>query len=292
MDHLSFNRAIESIRSDRHSGASELARRCLSIVAESAHETPASSATELKQLLVKQASQLATIRPSMTPIENLLNHWRTAVSKLPETELSVMREQAVTAAHDLIKTSHQAVHRCAALAAEHIGANKTLFTHSLSSTVMDVFELLSTQGVQAIITESRPLNEGYLLAKQLSKWHIPTTLITDAQMGLFITKADAVLVGADSQLPDGSLINKAGTYPLALMAQEHDIPFYVCCESFKHRTESMGTPELETMDVAELQIPPLTGVSIQNIYFDITPAHMISAWFNENEISQNAQQHL
>ena len=141
-----------------------------------------------------------------------------------------------------------------------------------------------SQGTQAIITESRPLNEGHLLAKQLSEWHILTTLITDAQMGLFITQADAVLVGADTLLADGSLINKAGTYPLALLAHEHSIPFYVCCESFKQRTEAMGTPELEKMNIAELQAPQLSGVAIQNIYFDITPAHLISAWFDEDEM--------
>jgi translation initiation factor 2B subunit (eIF-2B alpha/beta/delta family) len=291
MDHHSFNRAIESIRSDRHSGASELARRCLSIAAESAHETPSGSATELKQLLLHQATQLATIRPSMTPIENLLTLWRSTVFQLPETELSAMRGQAAKAAHDLIEASRQAVHQCATLAAEHIGPNKTLFTHSLSSTVMNAFEQLSTQGVQAIITESRPLNEGYLLAKQLSKWRIPTTLITDAQMGLFISKADAVLVGADTLLTDGSLINKAGTYPLALLAHEHGVPFYVCCERFKQRTEAMGTPELEAMDINELQAPQLPEVTIQNTYFDITPTRMISAWFDENQMHKNSDHH-
>jgi len=287
MNQHSFNLAIKSIRNDRQSGASELARKCLSIVAESAYKTPADNATELKQLLMQRAAQLATIRPSMTPIENLLNTWCSNVSLLPETELPVIRKQAAVAANDLIEISHQAAQQCAIRAAEYIGPNQTLFTHSLSNTVMEVFKTLSSQGTQAIITESRPLNEGHLLAKQLSEWHIPTTLITDAQMGLFITKADAVLVGADTLLADGSLINKAGTYPLALMAYEHSIPFYVCCESFKQRTEAMGTPELEKMDIAELQSSQLPGVTIQNIYFDITPAHMISAWFDENEIHQS-----
>jgi len=287
MNQHSFNLALESIRNNHQSGASELARKCLSIVAESAYKTPADNATELKQLLMQRAAQLATIRPSMTPIENLLNTWHSTISLLPETELPVMREQAAVAANDLIKTSHQAVQQCATRAAEYLGPNQTLFTHSLSNTVMEVFKTLSSQGTQAIITESRPLNEGYLLAKQLSERHIPTTLITDAQMGLFITKADVVLVGADTLLADGSLINKAGTYPLALMAYEHSIPFYVCCESFKQRTEAMGTPELEKMSIAELQAPQLPGVTIQNIYFDITPAHMISAWFEENEMHQS-----
>jgi len=162
-----------------------------------------------------------------------------------------------------------------------------LFSHSLSRTVLDVFKILSVQGAQAIITESRPLNEGHQLAKQLSEWHIPTTLITDAQMGLFISKADAVLVGADTLLADGSLINKAGTYPLALLAHENNLPFYVCCESFKRRTDTMGTPELESMSSSELQAPQYSGVKIENIYFDITPSYLITAWFDENGMHNN-----
>jgi len=290
MNQHSFDLATESIRTDRQSGASELARKCLSIVAESAKSTPANDASELKQRLTQQAAQLIAIRPSMTPIENLLNHWCSTISQLAEIDVSVIRNQAAAAANDLIKMSQQAVQQCATLAAECIGPNKTLFTHSLSSTVTAVFKALSVQGTQTIITESRPLNEGHLLAKQLSEWHIPTTLITDAQMGLFITKADAVLVGADTLLADGSLINKAGTYPLALLAHEHGIPFYVCCESFKRRTAAMGVPELEVMNIDELQAPQLPGVTIQNIYFDITPAHLISTWFDENKVHQSGHQ--
>ena len=284
MDKHTFDLALESISTDRQSGASELARRCLAIIAESAYNASSGNTTELIQLLKQRAAQLVTIRPTMAPIENLLGRWHANTNLLPETELTVMREQAAVAANNLIKISRQAVQQCATLTAEYIGPNKTLFTHSLSSTVSEVFKALKDQGTEAIITESRPLNEGHLLAKQLSEWRIPTTLITDAQIGLFIAKADAVIVGADTLLANGDLINKAGTYPLALMAHEHGIPFYVCCESFKQRTDARGEPKLEMMDIAELQAPRLPGVTIQNIYFDITPARMINIWFDENRI--------
>jgi len=103
MSQHQFDLAVESIRVDRQSGASELARKCLSILAESACYIPADNAGELKKKLIQQATHLATIRPSMTPIENLVNRWYSTVSLLPESDLSVMREQAVRAANQLIK---------------------------------------------------------------------------------------------------------------------------------------------------------------------------------------------
>jgi len=283
MDEQSFSLALASIIADRKSGASELARRCLDVMVKSAYEAPATNAVELIAQLEQRAAKLAAARPSMTPIVRLLEQWQTNAVLDPGTELAVLRKQAATAAVELIDVSHQAVKACAQQAAQYIGPNQTLFTHSLSSTVMEVFHLLREQGVSAIITESRPLYEGYILARQLSEWQIPTTLITDAQIGLFINQADAVLVGADSLLADGSLINKAGTYPLALAAHDQCVPFYVCCESFKCRTDVMGSPELETMDASELQAPSLPGVKSQNVYFDITPARLISVWFGENK---------
>jgi translation initiation factor 2B subunit (eIF-2B alpha/beta/delta family) len=110
---------------------------------------------------------------------------------------------------------------------DFVGTAKTIMTHSLSSTVLNVFEKLQDSRIAALVTESRPLNEGYILARRLSEWCIPTQLITDAQMGLFAAQADMALVGADSLLADGSLLNKTGSYLLALAAQDAKIPFCV-----------------------------------------------------------------
>ena len=68
--------------------------------------------------------------------------------------------------------------------------------------------------------------------------------ITDAQGGLF-DQADAVLVGADALLADGTLVNKAGTYLLALAAKDQNVPFWVCAESFKCTTTPADAFALE-----------------------------------------------
>ena len=289
MDDQTFERALARIKEDHERGASELARECMAIMAESARKTVVADEAGLIELLRQRADKLALVRPSMATIQNLLHRWCELVSHEKHNGLAAMRLEAARYADERIEYSLRAVAETALQLATHVGPNCTLMTHSLSSTVLSVFRGLKEQGVKAIITESRPLCEGRLLATRLSEWGVPTTFITEAQIGLFVSKADAVIVGADSLLPDGSMINKAGTSLLALAAYDQSIPFYVCCESFKRRTEEMGEPALEVMDPSELDTPSLPHVEVQNIYFDITPARLVSAWFDEKGMHLNEQ---
>ncbi len=197
-------------------------------------------------------------------------------------DLSVARRYAADHALSLSQSSQQAITMIAHYAVDLLGVGKTLMTHSFSSTVVEVCRLLKDRDLQMIVTESRPLQEGQRLAAKLSAWAVPTTYITEAQMGLFVGQADAVLVGADSVQSDGAVLNKSGTYLLALAARDQGVSFYVCCESFKLRTQV--TAELEEMAAAELQTPLWSSVTPRNIYFEITPARLVSGWISEHGI--------
>lgn len=281
MDDARFQGRLDEVKADRRHGAAELARLSLRILSESAKTAEVADGPTLKQALLKRAGRLTEARPSMVAIGNLLGLFKERVSPTPDENLAAFRELAADQATALIHESETAALQAAAHAAAALGPNLVVFTHSLSSTVLYVFQDLKDRGVSAIVTESRPLFEGHALAERLSKWAIPTTLITDAEIGLFMKHADAVLVGADSVLADGSVLNKVGTYPLALVACDHGIPFFVCAEGFKWAADAGAAPELEAMDPAELGAPALAHVTVQNVYFDRTPARLITAYFNE-----------
>lgn len=281
MEESDFETALQDLQRDRVHGASELARQCLQILANSARETTARDVADLWRILELQCQRLAACRPSMAPLQNLLEEWRLAMAQCAANRLSDYRYAAATDAEQRIARSRAALRQVGQNSADYIGAGKTIITHSLSSTVVDVFDRLKQLNVRALVSESRPLNEGRILARQLSEWRIPTQLITDAQLGVFVAQADFALVGADSLLPDGSLVNKAGSYLLALAAREQTVPFCVCCESFKRRRQAMLQPQLEEMESEELSAPMMPGVRVRNVYFDITPAQLISCWIDE-----------
>jgi ribose 1,5-bisphosphate isomerase len=271
---------IGKVRSDREHGASELARQCLKGIADCARDTDVSDVTTLRGNLTQLAQQLQQARPTMAPITNLLERWRTAFEKPGAGQLDETRAQAIICAQALIAESEQAVERAAAHAAELIGPNKIIITHSLSSTVVRVFEILSSRA-KAVITESRPPGEGRRLAEKLSGLGVATDFISDQQMGLFVHHADVALVGADTVAVDGSVINKAGTYLLALAARDRGIPFYVCFEAFKCSKLAAADIPLEHHDASELAPRELPNITPHNVYFDITPAYLVTAWITE-----------
>ena len=271
-------------------GASQLARRCLEIMAEYARGCGAPDVDELKRGLESFATALQKARPSMAPVQNLLDRWLACLPDLPRASLSEAREQAAGSAESLMEQSLRAVRDVSRHAASLVSSGQTILTHSLSSTMVAVFRSVAERGVQAIITESRPLLEGRTLAGHLSKLGVGTGYITDAQVGVFAAQADIAMVGADSILGDGSAVNKAGTYPLALAARDNDLPFYVCCETFKYTSALPGAIELEEMDASELHTVDLPHVTARNVYFDVTPTRLISGWITENGITKTFPQ--
>lgn len=275
---------IKAIASDRVQGASELARQGLRLCADWCRTAPADDPHVFKKGLLDLGDRIARCRPSMAPVHNMAWLWRDRVVPLRDSDTDNLRREAAEIAMGLIRASEQATREAAKQAQNVISSHQTLFTHSFSSTVLETFKLARLRGVQAIISEGRPQCEGYKLAQQLSAWSIPVTLITDAQSGYFVNNAHLVMVGADSLLPDGSVINKAGTYLLALAAQAQRIPFFVCCESFKQRRDVTTPAELEEMEPDALGAPSVEGVQIRNVYFDITPSHLVTAWIDEHGI--------
>jgi hypothetical protein len=87
-------------------------------------------------------------------------------------------------------------------------------------------------GLSVIVCESRPLCEGCAMAQRLAAAGLQVTLITDAQAGVFVEQADAVLLGADAVTPDG-VVNKVGSRLLALAAKAAGVPVLAVADSLK-----------------------------------------------------------
>ena len=132
--------------------------------------------------------------------------------------------------------------------------------------------------------------EGRTTARELTVARIAVTLVTDAQGPLFLRRADAgrvaaVLVGADGVLADGAVINKTGTYPLALAARDSGLPFYVACESLKISSrEEWSDADMEEGDPAEVLPEPLPGVTPRNLYFECTLARLVTALITDEGV--------
>ncbi len=148
--------------------------------------------------------------------------------------------------------------------------------------------------LSVIACETRP----YLQGARLTTWEliqekIPVTLITDGMAGHFMSegKVDMVIVGADRIAVNGDVANKIGTYPLAVLARRHRIPFYVAAplSTIDARTANGKAIPIEQRSAQEVishggvRWAP-EGVSAANPAFDVTPASLVSALFTEKGV--------
>lgn len=288
MDDTSFRREHrQALVDDRVSGASQLARQALESLAEYASTCEGDAADTVRPRLLSFAEELQYARPSMAPVYNLVQRWSDAVDRLETNDLDALRRQSAEAAEALCDASISALGEAATHAAGLLDDDSVVVTHSFSSTVREVFNLVSVrrqQRARVIVSESRPGMEGRDQARFLAGMGTEVTYITDAELGLFSGKATLALVGADTILADGSVVNKVGTYLLALAARDHGIPFYACCESFKHVPFHAAGFELDEMPCAELDAPRHANITARNVIFDITPARLVTGWITESGV--------
>jgi methylthioribose-1-phosphate isomerase len=147
------------------------------------------------------------------------------------------------------------------------------------------------------VDETRPVLQGArLTAWELSRLGIPFRLVVDALAGSLMAagEVDAVIVGADRIAANGDLANKVGTYPLAVLAHHHDIPFYVAAPVSTvdpHTATGADIPveqrdAHEVTDVGHTRIAP-PGAAAENRAFDVTPAGLVSAYVTERGVARS-----
>jgi translation initiation factor eIF-2B subunit alpha len=127
--------------------------------------------------------------------------------------------------------SHTAIHKSVN---SFLRDGQIILIHSFSHVVTSALINAAAQGkrFRVIITESRPECEGYVLAAKLKQHNIPVTIIVDSMVAHIMATVDVVLVGAEAVVENG-IINKVGTYQLAIIAKALNKPLYVLSESFK-----------------------------------------------------------
>jgi len=161
-------------------------------------------------------------------------------------------------------------------------------------TALGVIRSAREKNVSVIACETRP----YLQGARLTAWEcaqekIPCTLITDNMAGHLISRGevDVIIVGADRIAANGDVANKIGTYPLAVLAKRHGVPFYVAAplSTFDPKIPDGShipieeRPESEVTGYRGNRWAP-EGVKVRNPAFDVTPAELVSALVTERAV--------
>ena len=279
---------IREVADDSTSGAVELTGKGAQALILLADQTRALDTSQFLSELLTAGKELIQAQPSMAPLFNLVN---AALSRLETV-------QDVDQARRRVKSAAQTFVDDLGLRGEKIGLEAlsllsdglTVLTHSRSSTVLGAFLLARERGreLKVVCTESRPLYEGRDVAWELTRAGVETTLIPDAAVARFMGRIDVAMVGADSVSTQG-LVNKMGTYGLALAAKAHGVPFYGLCGTEKFLPLDYPYLEIERKDPREVWKDCPEGVTVLNYYFDVTPLEYLSGLITERGILLRSQ---
>ena len=220
------------------------------------------------------------------------------------TPIPRIKSAAVALARRLYDEDIANLRKLGAFGAQLLPQRATVLTHCNAGALaacgygsaLGVIRAAIDQGKQIDVfaDETRPFNQGArLTAWELVRDSIPTTLICDNMAGYFMARGriSAVIVGADRIAANGDTANKIGTYSLAILAREHNIPFYVAApfNTIDPATASGDLIPIEQRPASEIthsngrHVTP-HGVAIENPAFDVTPARYIAAIVTERGV--------
>jgi len=262
--------SILGITDDTTHGSALLSIRALEVLRDRAGMLATSDASTIEDArarLVDTAHRLLDARPSMAAPANRIH--RVMHASRPELPPETIEINAHEAIQDALTADADAAD---AAAAQVSGAH--VLTLSRSGTVLAALRRADPSSTVTVVI-SEPGGEGVGVAERLVDAGLNATLIPDAGIARRLNEAsiDAVLVGADTVLPSGAVVNKVGTYGAALAAHRADVPVYAACAVDKISVDG---------DVSDESVPSRTvydGPTDLEVWaprFDTTPAELIT----------------
>ncbi len=249
---------------------------------------------------------LAQTRPTAVNLFWAIDRMRRIYDEHKSSGLAAIRERLVKEAA-LVREEDIAINQAIGRhGADLVPDGKTVLTHCNAGalatagfgTALGVIRAAVQAGkkIDVFADETRPFLQGArLTAWELQRDGIETTLITDNMAGHFLKsgRIGCVVVGADRIAANGDVANKIGTYGVAVLAKENNVPFYVAAPvSTLDLTLKSGDlipieerASKEVTHVHGVQIAP-DGIKVANPAFDVTPNRYVSAIITEKGVAR------
>ncbi|HET7324865.1 MAG TPA: NUDIX domain-containing protein [Halococcus sp.] len=266
---------VETVKADTDHGSAWLSVRALSVLRDRAGVLATTDEDGWNDLAAL-ATDLRAARPSMTVIENRINR------TMAEANDDRTPEAVESAARVGIERALDADTEAAYEAADLLG--ETVLTLSRSGTVLDALRQADIEEI--VIAESRPAREGVGVAEELAAER-NVTLAVDAAVSHLLTERpiETVLVGADTVLPNGSVLNKVGTRGTAIAASYEGIPTYAVAASDKISIDAEAAFEDGSREAV---YDGESAIEVANPTFDLTPPAFVTVVTEDGRLDSTA----
>jgi len=266
--------AAERIKRLEVQGARNVAITAIKAIEEEAKDSKAKQKGEFLRELSEAKDILFASRETEPFMRNAIRYVMHAVEKSDEKKVKELVDLISSVSKQFLKNLKRSKEEIANIGSKRIHSSSKILTHCHSSTVSHMLKRAKREGksFEVICTESRPVFQGRITAKEMLDAGIKTTLIVDSAVRFVMNEVDLVVVGADAITSEGNVINKIGTSVVALAASEARTPFYVVSELLKFDPLTIygDYEKIEERSFREIWEEPPQGLMIRNPAFDVT----------------------
>ena len=303
-----YREVAEAIRTMVIRGAPAIGVAAAMGLALAVRQAQAAQVTDLESALEEAAATIGATRPTAVNLFWAIRRMkeRFAQSKQAGCNVDEIRQAMVAEALQVLREDIAGNEAIGRHGAELLAGGKSVLTHCNAGglatggygTALGVIRAAAAGGhpPHVFSCETRPFLQGARLTVwELQKDNIPATLITDSMAGHILKsgRADCVIVGADRIAANGDVANKIGTYSLAVLAKENNVPFYVAAPlSTVDLSLASGEeipieqrPAREVTHIGGVPVAP-EGTIVENPAFDVTPNRYVTAIITEKGIAR------
>ena len=285
---VSIRQIAERISQLKIQGARNVAIAAIKALVKMSEETRAENKKEFSEDLFKAQTILFSSRETEPLMRNAIKWIISQVENSDEKNVNSLSKIVASSASQFLKNLEDSKTKIAAIGSKRIKNKSIILTHCHSSTVTKLLIKANRDGkkFEVFCTETRPLFQGRITAKELVKEGIKTTLIVDSAVRSIIKDIDLVIVGSDAITSEGNVINKIGTSTIALIAREARKPFYVVSELLKFDPATIcgDYEKIEERDPSEIWKDAPKNLLFRNPAFDITRREFIHGLICEEGI--------
>ena len=260
-------------------GARNVAIAAIKSVDSGTKESKANTKEEFLVELNVAKSVLFDSRSTEPLMRNGVRYIISAVESSDKTKVSELADLVSQVTQQFLERLEESKQTIASVGSKRVSDRSRVLTHCHSSTVANILKKAKQDGkiFEVVCTESRPVFQGRITAKEMLDSQIKTTMIVDSAVRHFMNQVDFVVVGADAITSEGNVVNKIGTSMVALAAKEARTPFYVATELLKFDPVTvLGNYErIEERSPKEVWDTPPDGLIIRNPAFDVTRREFI-----------------
>jgi ribose 1,5-bisphosphate isomerase len=266
--------AADRIRKLEVQGARNVAIAAIKALEALAEETRAKTRKEFLKELSEAKATLFASRATEPLMRNAVRWIISQVEQSGKQQVDALAKLVSSSSSQFLKNLEASKECIAEIGTKRIRDNSVVFTHCHSSTVTHLLSKAKEDGktFEVICTETRPVFQGRITAKEMLALGVKTTFIVDSAARSFMRNADIVIVGADAITSEGNVINKIGTSTIALLAHEARKPFYVVSEllKFDPATVCGDYEQIEERSPDEVWKGAPEKLIVRNPAFDVT----------------------